>query len=53
MTDKEIALKLTESYLDHLNHQMDNKHQHTDLDMQGVATAFKNFYQTVVEASGK
>ena len=30
MSDKEIALELTKIYVEHLNTQMDNKHQHTD-----------------------
>lgn len=47
MTDKEIALELTESYLDHLNNQMNNKHSHTDLDFKGVANTYKGFYNLV------
>lgn len=54
MTDKEIAMKLTEAYLDHLNHQMDNKHTHTDLDKSGVLNAYRSFYNAVASVdSGK
>lgn len=47
MSDKEIALKLTEIYVGHLNKKMDNKHQHTDLDFGSFSNAYKSLYQLV------
>ncbi len=47
MTDKEIALELTKIYVEHLNKQMDNKHQHTDLDFKAFGNVYSNLYQLV------
>lgn len=47
MTDKEIALELTETYLEHKNAQIEAKHSHTDLDFAGVQNVYKGFYNLV------
>lgn len=47
MSDKEIALELTKIYVEHLNKQMDNKHQHTDLDLNGFEITYSNLFKLV------
>lgn len=47
MTDKEIALELTKTFLNHQNAKIAAGHQHTDLDQSGVQGTYKMFYDLV------
>lgn len=53
MTDKEIALELTRIYINHKNIQIENKHQHTDVEPNFVQALYNSFYKTVSSVDAK
>ncbi|MCO4332460.1 hypothetical protein MTQ91_10970 [Staphylococcus hyicus] len=48
MSDKEIALELTKSYLEHLNARVNsNNTNHSHFNVEGTAKTYKYFYDLV------
>lgn len=52
LTDKEIALELTKSYIEHLNERVKNKSSGSHTNVENISKTFKYFYSTV-ENCGK
>ncbi|HHW5816541.1 TPA: hypothetical protein ACU2AF_001417 [Staphylococcus aureus] len=55
MSDKEIALELTKSYLEHLNVRVSNKAIHSQIGAEDTNKMFQHFYNVVskLDDSGK
>lgn len=47
LTDKEIALELAKSYVEHLNVRANLKGMHSNIDSKYLAGAYAFFYKTV------
>ncbi|UXU48943.1 MULTISPECIES: hypothetical protein [Staphylococcus] len=55
MSDKEIALELTKSYLEHLNIRVNNKAMHSQTSAENTSKMYQHFYNVVshLDNSGK
>lgn len=47
LTDKEIALELVKSYVEHLNARVNQKASHSHVDAKYLASAYSYFYKTI------
>ncbi|MCI2913975.1 hypothetical protein FH160_03460 [Staphylococcus hominis] len=47
MSDKEIALELTKSYLEHLNIRVNNKALHSQISAENTSKMYQHFYNLV------
>ncbi|MEB7366971.1 hypothetical protein [Staphylococcus borealis] len=47
MSNKEIALELSKSYLEHLNTRVNNKANHSHTNVENVGKMYQYFYDLV------
>lgn len=48
LNDEEIALELTKTYIEHMNHNVDLDRTHTKMDAHGVAASYQVMLNAVM-----
>lgn len=49
VSDKEIALELTKSYLEHLNVRINNKAMHSQTSAENTSKIYQHFYDVIAQ----